>query len=145
MAYAGNELGKERLTSWQERYKEHPGFKYDHACLSELRGLRCRIHLGPFRRYNWRGEAKPCRLPYSDHTSLWKDRETGELVYVTQPYGTSNDSLKFTVEDLAEMAAFCNDYGLKMRIDSTLSWHYPPATTCIMVTRYTQNGGPACD
>lgn len=126
MAYAGNSLGEERLTEWGKRYKEHPGFKYDHACISEMRGFRCKLNYGPFSQYNWRGNPKPCRFPYSDHTSMWKDRKTGELVYITQPNSTFDEE---------EMAAFCKEYGLTFRIDPSISWHYPPSTTAIIVTR----------
>ena len=113
MSYAGNDLGKERLAEWEIHYKQHPGFKYDGACLSELRGLRCKRQFDRFGNYEWRGNPKPCKLPYSDHTSLWKDRKTGELVYVTQPYGLTDKMRE-------EMDAFCKEYGLRMKIDPSL-------------------------
>jgi hypothetical protein len=128
--FAAKGLGEERLAEWEKRYEEHPGYKYDHACISELRGFRCKLQYGPFNQYNWRGNPKPCRLPYSDHTSLWKDRETGELVYVTQPYLAGEEW-----GEIAEMEEFCKEYGLKMKIDPSLSWHNPPSSTLIMVTR----------
>jgi hypothetical protein len=57
---------------------------------------------------------------------MWKDRKTGELVYITQPNSTFDEE---------EMAEFCKEYGLTFRIDPSISWHYPLSTTAIIVTR----------
>jgi|GEM_PF-4733479 len=154
MPYAANQLGKERLAEWERLYKQTPHSKNaGHACISHLRGYVCSWHYHTnddgwreyYRappnprhgRYNpdaWHrlGETirdpRPCRFPGADHSTLWKDRETGELVYVTQPYGIGDLVLQ-------EMRDFCKEYGLKMKIDKSLGWHFPNETTCIVVTR----------
>ena len=161
MPYAANQLGKERLAEWEKHYKEMPRSKNNgHACISHLRGYTCSWHYNReegWKQYHYKGanpqhgrynpdirhalpaiiiDPRPCNFPLADHSTLWKDRETGELVYVTQPYGSTNEPEKdFLDKDLENMTAFCKEYGLKMKIDPSLGWHYPRGCTCIVVTR----------
>lgn len=125
-----NENNTRIKAEWEKKYEKAPETKYHSACISRLRGLHCKLQFDPMDGYKWRGNPKPCDFPYADHTSMWKDRETGELVYVTQPYGQMPSN-----GEIEEMEAFCAEYGLEMEIAPHLSWHAPGATTFIMVRR----------
>lgn len=67
-----------------------------------------------------------CRGPYADHSNMFKDLETGEIVWTEQPYSTPNVQ---TVE------AFAQAHGLRARISKADSWHYPGSTVLIEYRR----------
>jgi hypothetical protein len=62
--------------------------------------------------------------PRHDHLSAWTDKESGDRILMSQPYG-------FFTEDLVETAKLCAEHGIKVSIDSRTSWWYPGNTVGI--------------
>jgi hypothetical protein len=68
------------------------------------------------------------KLPMSiDHTSLYKDRNTGIIEYVTEPYNISMKTLKTCIAE-------CEKQGLIFKIDG-MSHHLPGDTIRITIEK----------
>lgn len=82
-------------------------------CVRRLFGKRCTIGYpsDPF------GTGHACLPPGSDHISLWNKDGKASLL-VSQPYGLAYRTLK-------EIMAYCEKYGLEVRIDANPCWHFP--------------------
>lgn len=86
-------------------------------CLHRLFGVKCTDNTF---------SGLPCHPAGADHVSLWaKDRQP--VVYVMQPYDFGADE----VESLQEL---CERYGMTMKQEDELSWHFAVKTHLIEIS-----------
>lgn len=65
----------------------------------------------------------PLAIPGTDHVSAW-ERPDGTRLIISQPYEFSDVTLK-------ETATICKNHGIKVRISSEPSWHFPGAVVTV--------------
>ena len=76
----------------------------------------------------------PCHFhaPFFDHLDFFREKETGRLRLVSQPYGDANENLT------AAVAAWATKWDLKFRISAEDSWWNPGKTVLI---EFQEKGG----
>lgn len=95
-------LTNKRRKMWESRYAP-----VSHLCFTKAATGRC-TYARDFDIWN-------DRKLHLDHATCWKDKKTGEVVILNQPYGIGGNSL-------AEMLERCEEYGLAISISSDYCW-----------------------
>ena len=72
-------------------------------------------------------DVEALRFPGEDHSSVWVKKNGVDLVFVTQPYHISFDTMR-------KMLTFCDYHGLEMSVHGN-SWHNSGETLIIIVAR----------
>lgn len=118
-----------------EEYKQ----KYNLKKMGGFGGYPCANTLiyGNSRRCHAMHAAGECLPPenVNDHHSGFKDKKTGEIVMVFQPYFgdlPSDIPRKKTVDGIAASAReWATEKGLSVRVSVEDSWHYPTKTVLV--------------
>ena len=111
-AYAEAVSGR-HLAEFQKLWKEMRG----PLCICKLRNRRC----AGCTANRWFNGVVP---PGNDHASMWQHRESGERVYIFQPY---------SIHNVKPLAAFCDEHKLKLSITTYPGWHFPGAVLHVVL------------